>query len=216
MYSRRYVFIASFVIAAVGAYSKSSNAETGSLLLFDEQEQGTDVHPTRMIVTREYLRIDDDNNDGDFLLFDRANKTIYATNSLERRILVIKARPVELSAPEVFTHRTEKDETRSPNVDGRTVTHYRLLTNNEKCYDVFATKGLLPEARRALHEYRLTLAGEQALAAKYTPKEMQSACDLANDVFIPARHLEYGFPIRQQDMTGASRQLVDYQTGAVS
>lgn len=213
MYGRDYVFVALLITAATGACATASAVETGTLLLFDEQQQGAKtVHRARMIVAPRYLRIDDGNDDGDFLLFDRANKTVYATNSFDRRILVIKARPVDMLPPQVFTHRTERDDAKYPNVDGRRVKHYRLFTNDQKCYDVFATQGLLSDARQALREYRLTLAGEQAANAKYTPNEMQSVCDLANNIFIPARHLEYGFPIRQQDMTGAIRQLVDYQT----
>ncbi|MEE9561305.1 MAG: hypothetical protein V3V64_11000 [Acidiferrobacterales bacterium] len=31
--------------------------------------------------------------------------------------------------------------------------------------------------------------------------------------FLPAQHLESGFPVREQDMVGARRQLLDYKTG---
>ena len=41
---------------------------------------------------------------------------------------------------------------------------------------------------------------------------MQSLCDLANNVFLPVRHLEHGFPVRLVDMTGRTTELVDYKT----
>ncbi len=41
---------------------------------------------------------------------------------------------------------------------------------------------------------------------------MQSPCDLANNVFLPVRHLEHGFPVRLADMTGRTMELVDYKT----
>jgi hypothetical protein len=70
-----------------------------------------------------------------------------------------------------------------------------------RCYDLYAADGLLPGAVVALREYRLILAGQQALTAAVTPPEMQSSCDLANNVFLPVRHLEHGFPVRLTDMT---------------
>jgi hypothetical protein len=44
------------------------------------------------------------------------------------------------------------------------------------------------------------------------PPEMQMPCDLANNVFLPVRHLEHGFPVRLTDMTGRTTELVDYKT----
>ncbi|MEE8215850.1 MAG: hypothetical protein V3S77_03715 [Acidiferrobacterales bacterium] len=73
--------------------------------------------------------------------------------------------------------------------------------------------GLLTDAQQALKEYRQALAGEHAVTAQYLPTEFRSVCDLANNIFRPAHHLEFGLLVRQQDMAGARRQLLDYKTG---
>ncbi|MEE9561045.1 MAG: hypothetical protein V3V64_09665 [Acidiferrobacterales bacterium] len=93
--------------------------------------------------------------------------------------------------------------------------HYRLFTNSEKCLDGCAAADLLTDAQQALKEYRRALVGEHAVTAQYSPTEFRSVCDLANNIFLPAHHLEFGFPVRQRNMVGARRHLLDYKTGVV-
>ena len=192
--------------------SCSEPTTPAAVLYFVEHEPGVEPFRTRMIVTAGFLRIDDGQDSQDFLLFDRADGSIYSVSSADKQVLVIRPRPVELKPPEKFTHRVVTDTAAFPAVAGRKVTHYELLTNEKRCYDLYAAEGLLPGAMVALREYRLILAGQQAQTAAAAPPEMQSACDLANNVFLPMRHLEHGFPVRLVDMTGRSMELVDYKT----
>ena len=207
---RRLILYGCFFLTALVSCTEPSTP--ASVLYFVEHEPGGEPYRTRMIVTAGFLRMDDGQDSQDFLLFDRADGSIYSVNSADKQVLVIRPRPVELKPPAKFTHRTVTDTTTFPAVEGRKVTHYELLTNEMRCYDLYAADGLLPGAVVALREYRLILAGQQALTAAATPPEMQSACDLANNVFLPVRHLEYGFPVRLVDMTGRSMELVDYKT----
>jgi hypothetical protein len=193
--------------------SACSNPTTpAAVLYFIEQEPGVDPYRTRMIVTAGFLRMDEGQDSQDFLLFDRADGSIYSVSSAEKQVLVIRPRPVELKPPAKFTHRVVTDPAAFPAIEGRKVTHYELLTNDQRCFDLYAADGLLPGAVVALREYRLILAGQQALTAAMTPPEMQSPCDLANNVFLPVRHLEHGFPVRLVDITGRTTELVDYKT----
>lgn len=182
-------------------------------LYFTEQEPGAGAATTRMLLTDRYLRIDYGADEDDFILFDRREPAIYSVNHSDKTILVISPLAVNLDPPTPFTHEVAKDDEAYPEVAGKKVTHYRLLTNAKQCYDVFAADGLLPQAVQALREYHATIAGEHAAAMRNTPKDVRSACDLANFIFLPARHLEFGFPIRQVDMAGNVRQLVDYKQG---
>ena len=186
---------------------------TATVLTFAEQQPGSAPQRTRMLVNAAYVRIDDGEDGPDFLLFDRRQKVIYTTNSLDRRILVIKDKPVGRASPIALEHKIIKDEKTYPPLGGRSVTHYQYLSNGDRCYDVYVAEGLLPKVVAALREFRVVLAGEQAAALEIMPKEFYSACDLANNIFEPARHLRHGLPIRQRDMTGRTRELVDYKTG---
>ena len=207
---RRLFLCACVLLTALAACSQPTTP--AAVLYFVEHEPGGEPYRTRMIVSAGFLRMDGGQDSQDFLLFDRADGSIYSVSSADKQVLVIRPRPVELKPPVQFIHRVVTDTAAFPAVEGRKVTHYELLTNDKRCYDLYAAEGLLPGALVALREFRLILAGQQALTAALTPPEMQSACDLANNVFLPTRHLEFGFPVRLVDMTGRSMELVDYKT----
>ncbi len=202
------------VVVSVAACSREPRAGVpATVLYFVEREPGVDPYRTRMIVTEDYLRIDDGTAHGDFLLYDRRSRVISSVVPADSRILIISPRPVALDPPQKFRHEIERDPSPFPAIGGHPVTHYRLLTNGQLCYDLFAAEGLLPEATQALSEYRRTLAGEQATVVPFMPAELSSVCDLANNVFLPARHLAHGLPIRYTDTSGRTSELVDYKTG---
>jgi hypothetical protein len=168
-------------------------------------------YPVRMLVNDKFLRIEDGDTHDGFIVFNRAERTIYSVNHSGKSTLVLHERPVTLSAPKKFEHKVERKKETLPPIDGKTVTHFRLYTNSERCFDVYAAEGLLPEAVAALSEYQETLAGEQATMQANMPVSMQSACDLADQVLLPARYLAHGFPVRQVNRAGVTRQLVGYK-----
>lgn len=200
------------VLFVIGITASCSRSDGDYLVMFSEKEAASDFFPTRVIVTKEFLRIDDGKNMNDYLLYDRAKKTIYSVVAENKAIMVIKPQPINAKSPKKFKHEVKTFELKdSPDIDGKKVTRYTLHTNGERCYVVFSAKGLMEEVRLALIEYRGVLAGEQAAMSAFVPPEFQSGCDLANNVFLPARHLEYGFPVRMEDMTGKVRNLSNYE-----
>jgi len=211
----RFLLAASIGLALL-ACDKGSDSVTATVLYFEEQEPEIEPYRTRMMVTAKYLRMDDGSNSTSFLLFDRGKRVIYSTNAEEKNILVVPEQPAAKDASSKLTHKTVKLESSLPKVEGKDVTEYKLYTSDKECYHLFAVQGLLPDAIAALTEYRQVLAGEQTRVLEHMPIELQTPCDLANNVFVPARNLEYGFPVRQQDMTGHLRELVDYKTETVS
>ncbi len=206
----RVLLFTSFLLIALVACAESTTPAV--VLYFDEHEQGAEPYRTRMIITAKYVRMDDGVNSQDFLLFARADGTIYSVSSVDRQVLTMRRRPVEIRPPEKFTHRVATDNASFPPIGGYKVVHYELLTNNQRCYDLYAADGLLPDVVEALREYRAALAGQQALTVPVTPPDIQSLCDLANNVFLPARHLDHGFPVRLVDMAGKASELVKYKT----
>lgn len=186
---------------------------TGSEVIFNEVENDAPGQVTRMIVTKKYLRIDNGKPGNDFLLYDRVKRIIYSTNSLDQRTLVINAHPLTRKSPIKLDNKIEKIPTDAPEIEGKKVKHLQLSTNNNICYDLFAVDNFLPDVVAALKEYRLALAGEQAVIIDSMPKEMLQACDLANNIFFASRHLEHGFPVRLQETNGRFRELVEYKRG---
>lgn len=208
--AKRISLLASFLLIALVTCAVPTTP--AAVLYFVEHEQGAEPYRTRMIVTAGFVRMDGGADSQDFLLFDRADGTIYSVSSGDRQILVMRLRPVEIKPPEKFIHRVVTDNAAFPPIGGYKVVHYELLTNNQRCYDLYAANGLLPDVVEALRLYRVALAGQQALTVPVTPPEMQSPCDLANNVFLPMRQLEHGFPARLVDMAGKTSELVDYKT----
>jgi hypothetical protein len=184
---------------------------TGTEVYFNEIESGASGQTTRMIVTKKFLRIDDGKPGNDFLLFDRVNRVIYSTNSLDQRTLVINAQPLDKKSPLKLENKIEKIPTDAPAIEGKKVAHLQLSTNDQICYDLFAVKDFLPDVVVVLKEYRQLLAGEQAVLINALPKEMLQPCDLANNIFYASRHLEHGFPVRLQETDGRFRELVKYK-----
>ncbi len=206
------IYLPALTLLLLAGCPEAPTPKTGYLLSFMEKEAGSAFSPTRLIVNDKFVRIDAGADSDDFILLDRAARTIYSVTRRDGTILVIAPQLVTLAAPQKFEHRIEKlPSDDAPAVGGRPVTRYRLFTNDAMCYEIFAAAGLLEEPRKALGEFNTVLAGEQAAALRLVPGEQQSACDLANNVFLPNRQIEFGFPIRQQDMNGRVRELVNFQ-----
>jgi hypothetical protein len=203
-----YRLLTAVVMATLlGACGEAGKA---TALYYNEQDEGGEAFRTRMIVTAQWLRIDEGEGSRDFLLYDRREKTLYSVNAADSRILVLPKRAVDVVSPLKLEHGVQRGTEALPAVGGRAVTHYRLSTNNKSCYEVFAADGLLPEAVQALREYRTALAAQQAPALASMPKELQTPCDLANNIFAPARYLDYGLPVRLTETGVRTSELVDY------
>ena len=194
----------------VGCTGKPTGA---TFLSFSESSPDGSTYPVRMLVNDRFLRIEDGDVRDGFILFDRRAGTVYSVSHVDKTTLVLRAQTIKLDAPKAFVHKVERDAEKVPEVGGKTVSHRRLFTNGELCFEVYAADGLLPNALAALREYHRTLAGEQAAMQASVPSGFQSACDLADFVFLPARHLEFGFPVRQISRAGVTRQLVDFKVG---
>ncbi len=204
------------VLGIIGAHSAIASqplpvTQSAYLVWFKEQEAGIGSYRVRMIVSDRYLRIDDGDDLGDFVLFDRRRAAIHSVDHGQQSVLVVTKTAFDLDAPPVFQLRTEQvDTVDAPTVVGTTVNLYRLYTNERLCFEIAAAKGLLDEVVEALREFHRTLAGDQALAAGRAPLAMRSDCDLSETVFEPDRYLQFGFPIRQSDYNGRHRELQSY------
>lgn len=207
MTSYRFLMAAAATALLVGC----GDGGKATVLHYAEQEQGGEPFRTRMIVTSRWLRIDDGAGSTDYLLFDRRDRTIYNLTAADSSILVLPALAVGISSPLTLQNRVEKDDQKLPAVANRPVTHYRLHTNNKLCYDLYAVEGLLPNAVQALREYRGALAGQQAVPLPEMPKELLAGCDLANNIFMPMRYLDYGLPVRLVETGVRTSELVDFQ-----
>lgn len=181
-------------------------------LRFEESEQGIEPYNSRLLVSSEYLRMDDGRDGGDYLLYDRRKRHIHSVSRQDRSILFISYRDIDIKPPIVLDlDLARSHDEQAPLVSGLPSENIVLSVNGKQCHTVVAVAGLLPEVNQALREYRLTLAGEQAANLPKTPAEFQSHCMLAEMIFAPTRHLDYGFPILEWDYRGYRRALIDFK-----
>jgi hypothetical protein len=185
---------------------------TATVLNYQEQEAGTDSYPVRVLVTPEFLRIDDGYAESDFALLDRVARSVFSVSHEDRSILVIERTEGERPLPSDIHMEVEQGvDVDAPRVAGKQTVHMRFITNATVCHEAVVVPGLLEAATRALIEYEEILASRQQENLSLIPESMQSGCFLTRYVYAPARHLRQGLPIREWDDEGYRRHLVDYR-----
>lgn len=202
---------------AAGRNGQQSSPENqknmGTMLIFSEREAGSESFTTRIFVNSEYMHMSDSLSPADFVLFNRAERTIYNVTRDEKSILVIRDRPHNIKPPiEIKYEEVSQPSSAIPRINGRQATHYQYLANEKRCYDAVVIGGdFMPDVLAALREFRQVLANEQASSVNNVPKEMMDACDMAVNVFHATKHMDHGLPIREWNTRGYQRFLKDYR-----
>jgi len=181
------------------------------MLLYDVDEPGVDPYQSRMIITEDFIRLDEKNDTNDFVLVDRKKRIVYSVSSDNDAILVVNSAPVKVESPiELKLDMSRTMAEGAPTIDGHILAQYVFIVNNETCQDAMIAEGLLPEATKALSEYRHILSGQHSSTMQHTPADTHNGCDLSMHIFQPDRHLQFGLPINERDRSGYQRSLVDY------
>ena len=174
------------------------NTPHATILYLRAREYGGAAFPARILVNRQFVRIDPDMATGDYILFNRKQRVVYSVDATDRTILVIHSHPVTYTSPMVLANRIEK----IPGVltfDGHKAQHYVLSTNGKQCYSLYVAKGFLRGAAKALTDYDKALSGERALAAEQGVPQPQGPCELADGIFSAGREYTLGFPVKLTD-----------------
>lgn len=202
------------MMAVLSACAQKEYGDT--LLLFVEQEDGVEPYQTRMIITENFVRIDDGEGDKDFVLFDRKNKIVQSVNASEETIMAVHEKKLKkgqkFEPPFELAHKVKEMPLKkdAPTIDGEKARHYQLITNNETCYNVIAVKGLMPHVVKALTDFHKHMATDSYVTFNNLPADMHDACDMTATTFKPARQYEFGFPVQEWGKRNYSRSLIDY------
>ncbi len=210
-YSGRWRLVLLVLLFGAGRLHAAAT-QTATVLVFSQHDEGGASYEARMLVTPRFLRMDNGKDAGGFILFNRVTHTIYSISQADRTIMVIPPGKMVSGQPARVSERVVRDRGRFPSIAGRKVVHYTFFTDGKRCLDVYAAAGLLPAAVAALREYQLALVPEQVATEAKTPPFMRSVCDISNYIFRPARYLDFGFPVRQSDASGTTRQLLSFHT----
>jgi len=166
------------------------------VLIYDEEEMGTGVQTMRYIINENFLRIDSDNTDADFILLDRNKKTVFSVNHEDKTILKIPHKPWQ--SPEYnFSVSIKEDAlTDAPKVFGKQVYSYQIKAKDTACTTVLLVKELHMKHLQVLYEFQNIMSGQQVATLANTPKEYQTPCFLVDQVFHKADYLKIGLPIQ--------------------
>lgn len=196
---------------ALASFNCHAADVAGSVLQYEETESGTAPYPVRIIATSGYLRIDDGNDDGDYILLDRKAQRMYSINHEEQNILTL-ARGKDLPSSPATLRLAEKEipDSGTPLIGKIRPVERQLLANDEICLVAASLAGVQQEAVAAMTEYLRLLASREYGNLDELPASLQTPCYLSRFVYAPARHLQFGLPVFETDNRGYTRILVNY------
>lgn len=198
----RYKFICNVVglFAALWILPAWAAPATMSILNYQDVDPGSAAYHTRILVTPGFMRMDNGDDNGDFVLLNRANGELLNIIRGEQRAYRYDAQPVQLNTPQPWlVTQTVKQLSAS-------TTQFTWAVNGKICGQVTAATTLLPDTVKALTQYWQALKPGQSQTWQRTPVEMRDECDLARYVLEIPRLLQYGLPLEDIASDGRTRR----------
>jgi hypothetical protein len=185
-------------------------AQQASLLVYRVSEPGVQPYISRIIVTDDYVRLDEGGSADGFTLFDRQQEILYNVAPDDQTIFVMNpdAPPADDNPALILTESVTVDE-QAPEVVGKRPRNVRLMANGELCGRLVVVEGVMQEALDGLSELKLTLARVQAGMMPSMPLNARTPCDLADTVHAADRTLRFGLPLQEHN-DNRSQSLVDF------
>jgi len=176
--------------------STFASAMKSLVLHYDEEEVGAGVQTMRYIINEEFMRIDGDKADSDFILFDRNKKTVFSVNHEDKTILKIPHKPWQSPKYDFSVSIKESVLADAPKVFGKQVYSYQVKAKDTACTTVLLVKNMHMDRLQVLYEFQNIMSGQQVTTLSNTPKEFQTPCFLLDQVFHKADYLKIGLPIQ--------------------
>ena len=204
-------FVLVCVSVLVSCSDKSAQPEADLMLMYQESEPGMDPYMTRVLVNKQYMRLDEGADQSNFTLYDRQKNIIYTVSHENRTVMQVTPVKSDNKIDRKLSLDARRLEDSSlPTIEGEQPVHYQLQVNEKSCADVYVIKGLHEEAVLAMTEFKRVLASIHLVNINNTPADMQDDCFIAHHVLSPSRSMQFGFPILEQSADGVSRLLVDF------
>ncbi len=178
---------------------------------FEESEPGFYPYITRMLLSRRYLRIDDGQDDGDFVLFDRVFGNVHNINHEERTEVIIQRQPPSRAMhASIDIHIEPRPLLDAPKIGGIQAVQHRYYAGAELCRESINFDGLLPDFVEALAHYQQVLVQQSLLTLDDLPTSVKTPCYLVNNFFHASDYLRAGFPAMVADNDNKRRTLLEF------
>lgn len=195
---RLWIMLCVFAAGAVHAADMTA-------LRYVDQDPGDPPYLTRILLTPGFMRLDDGNDDGDFVLLDRRQQKVINVMRGNQLAMVFSAGtlpPRPAGWKPVLDVKAGAPGTR----------RFSLTVKGVVCSEGVAAEGAAPDAARAMAELKSILASMQYRVWKDSPAEIQHDCDLANQVWESGATLKLGLPLEEREFTGRTRQFESEST----
>jgi len=188
---------------------------TISKLSYMEAEAGTEPYPVRILVSPDYVRLDDGYDESDYVLLDRKSRTLVSVTHENRSVLIINNQALHGSLPDAIALTEESlPDNEAPTISGKRPLHFRYLADNTVCRESVSVKGVMSRAVSGMREFATALGERQSNNMHSVPVSMQTPCFLSRYVFAAGRIFDNGLPIQSWDNSGFSRTLIDFSDEA--
>jgi len=180
-------------------------------VLFEEIEPGIEPYQSRLLLGKKYLRLDDANDRGDFVLFDRQTHEIHSFNHEEQSHLVMKplARQIVDFTIDFKVERQSLHD--APKVNGVSAVQYQYFADKQLCKMSVNVAGLLPEINRVLIDYEQAKVEQNKQTLSQIPDNVRSSCYMANNYLHASDYLKSGFPMFVSDDRGRQKKLLSFR-----
>lgn len=184
-------------------------------LSYQEREPGIDAYEVTMLVSERFLRIDESGENTGYIIYDDKIKTIFSVSHFDKKILVIKEQPLDITQLNIKPTVEYLQLSDAPTVSGKTLFNYRVFSGEgseeETCTELQVAEGLLPEVAALLKKYQRVISGQQVKMLDNTIKEMQTPCYLIDQIYNEGLYYDKGLPIQEWHSNEKSKLLTGYK-----
>lgn len=178
---------------------------------YEEVEQGAGSQTMRYIVNKHYLRIDNGDDNSDFILFDVKEKMIHSINHEDRTILKIENKQWQTPEFDFKVNKQFDKMQNAPKISDKQVFSYLLKADDITCTQVSIIKDMFADDMQVFYQYQQVLSGQQVATLKNTPKELHTPCFLIDQVYHSGDYYKQGLPVHISYSRGYEKFLKDYK-----
>ena len=186
-------------------------AGKADLLVYQVREPGVENYVSRILVTSEYLRMDEGGAPGEgYTIYDRRAKKIFNVDPGEKTVFEMEPPGFQPVPPEGMVLKENMTiAADSPQVAGQQPEKLQLQANGETCRELIVVKETMSAAVAAMSELYQALARMQYPAVG-SPGYTENNCELSEYIYAPQRAFAHGLPLWDV-MGGKQRLLVDFR-----
>lgn len=209
----RFFVLFGYLMAGLTYWGPAVAETRATVVWYTQQEPGIDPYRVRYIITPDFMRSDDGQDSGDFLLFDRGQRQIYSVATEDRRVLEIDGNADAPQKPaKLLIDIRQHTDRKAPPINGKSPLEVDLVAAEKICRSALVAPGFLEPARQAMQEYSQALAVQQLRTLSNTPADYQTPCFLSRFLYATDFHLALGMVLADWNDQGERRELSAYET----